>query len=105
MAQLAEYVNGIPNLSGAKEPLLKSNNNQQIFLPESGIDWDNVKSAFAIALHMHQPIIPNPDQPLNQAEEISYLKHMMDHPNTGDNHNASVFRNCKTNGGLHSRTS
>jgi hypothetical protein len=94
MTQLSDYVNGIPNLSGAKWPLIKPGNHQQIFLPESGIDWDNVKSAFAIALHMHQPIIPNPDQPLKEAEEISYLKHMMDHPDVGDNHNASVFRKC-----------
>ncbi len=60
MTQLSEYINGIPNLSGAKEPLIKSDSRKQIFLPESGIDWNNVKSAFTIALHMHQPIIPNP---------------------------------------------
>jgi hypothetical protein len=94
MTELAEYVEGIPDLSGSEQILAKAMEHGQVFLPESRIDWDNVKSAFAIALHMHQPIIPNPDQPLREAEEISYLKFMMDHPNVGDNHNASVFRNC-----------
>ena len=94
MAQLAEYINGVPNLSGSDISLPKDGEREQVFLPQSGIDWDNVKSAYAIALHMHQPIIPNPDQPLNQAEEISYLQYMMEHPDTGDNHNATVFREC-----------
>ena len=94
MTELAEYVNGLPNLSGADDVLAKAIGNCKVFLPESTIDWDKVKSAYAIALHMHQPIIPNPDEPLNQAEEISNLKYMMDHPHIGDNHNASVFRKC-----------
>ena len=94
MSELAEYVDGIPDLSGFEDILAKAVDHEKVFLPQSPIDWDNVKSAFAIALHMHQPIIPNPDQPLREAEEISYLKFMMDHPNIGDNHNASVFRDC-----------
>ena len=93
MTQLVEYVDGLPNLSGSDEVLAKAMGNCKVFLPESAIDWDKVKSAYAIALHMHQPIIPNPDKPLNQAEEISYLKYMMDHPHINDNHNAPVFRN------------
>ncbi len=94
MTELVEYVDGVPNLSGADDMIAKSMDNRKVFLPHSRIDWDNVKSAFAIALHMHQPIIPNPDQPLREAEEISYLKYMMDHPDSGDNHNAQVFRDC-----------
>lgn len=65
-----------------------------VYLPESGIDWDRVKSASAIALHMHQPLIPDPDQPLERAEIISNLAYMMNHPDVGDNHNASVFHQC-----------
>lgn len=60
----------------------------------SEIDWGRVKSAYAIALHMHQPLIPNPDQELAHAEIISNLKYMMDHPSVGDNHNAAVFHWC-----------
>jgi hypothetical protein len=94
MTELVEYVDGLPNLSGSDDIIAKAMGNCKVFLPESTIDWDKVKSAYAIALHMHQPIIPNPDKPLNQAEEISYLKYMMDHPHINDNHNAPVFRNC-----------
>jgi hypothetical protein len=61
---------------------------------EGRIDWGSVKSVYAVALHMHQPLIPNPDQELGRAEIISNLKYMMDHPNVGDNHNAAVFRWC-----------
>ena len=28
------------------------------YLPESGIDFSGVRSTFAVALHMHQPLIP-----------------------------------------------
>jgi hypothetical protein len=94
MTELTEYVDGVPNLSGAEDLVAKAVDRRQMFLPQSRIDWNNVKSAYAVALHMHQPIIPNPDQPLNEAEEISYLKYMMDHPHIGDNHNAMVFRDC-----------
>ena len=94
MTELTEYVDGVPNLSGAEDLVAKAIDDHQVFLPQSMIDWNNVKNAYAVALHMHQPIIPNPDQPLNEAEEISYLKYMMDHPHIGDNHNAMVFRDC-----------
>jgi hypothetical protein len=67
---------------------------EAVYLPESGIEWDRAQSVFAIALHMHQPLIPDPDQPLEQAEIISNLAHMMKHPDVGDNHNAPVFHEC-----------
>lgn len=94
MTQMTQYIEGVPNISGSEDILLKIKDNQQVFLPQSRIDWNNVKSAYAIALHMHQPIIPNPDQSLNQAQEISNLQDMMNHPDSGDNHNATVFHQC-----------
>jgi hypothetical protein len=95
MTELAEYVDGIPNLSGSEEAIAEATKRTgPIYLPESGIDWNNVKSAYANALHMHQPLIPDPDQPIERAPIISNLKHMMDHPDVGDNHNAGVFHWC-----------
>lgn len=94
MTQLPEYVNNVPNLCGSEEVVASAINKNPVFLPTSTIKWDNVKSTYAIALHMHQPIIPNPDQELTKAEEISNLAYMMNHPDIGDNHNASVFRWC-----------
>jgi hypothetical protein len=94
MAEIPLYVDGVPNLSGSEDIITSAVNRNQVFLPQSRINWDNIKSASAIALHMHQPIIPNPDQELATADEISNLEYMMKHPDIGDNHNAPVFRSC-----------
>ncbi len=49
-----------------------------------------MNSAFAISLHMHQPIIPaGPD-----GAPISNLQHMWNNFSIGDNHNAPVFLRC-----------
>ena len=49
-----------------------------------------LKSAFACALHMHQPTVPaGPDGAL-----ISHLQYMAEHPDEGDNHNAEPFAQC-----------
>ena len=97
MKNLPEYIDGLPNLSGS-EPELKSmldaGHSQPVFLPESRIDFGRIRSAFAIALHMHQPLIPAGGNDLATAEIISNLKHMMNNPGIGDNHNASVFHWC-----------
>src|SRR6266436_972921 len=97
MNELPEYIDHRLNISGS-EPLiastLRGSRDQKVFLPESRIDFGNIKSAFAIALHMHQPLIPAGGHDLATADIISNLKHMMDNPGIGDNHNASVFHWC-----------
>ncbi|MFM7264948.1 MAG: glycosyl hydrolase family 57, partial [Cyanobium sp.] len=51
---------------------------------------DAMDSAFACALHMHQPTIPaGPDGAL-----INHLQFMLEHPGEGDNHNAEPFAHC-----------
>jgi len=95
MTDLPSYVDGVPNLCGSEQRIAEAvNRSEPVFGPDSGIDWSRVKSACAIALHMHQPLIPDPDQDLAHAPIISNLQYMMDHPNVGDNHNASVFHWC-----------
>ena len=97
MSDLPEYVGSLPNLCGAEAQIASAvgaRRGQPVFLPESGIDFGNAKSAFAVALHMHQPLIPAGGGNLSTAEIISNLKHMMDNPGIGDNHNASVFHWC-----------
>jgi hypothetical protein len=97
MNQLLESIDQRPNLSGS-QPLIDSTlrlaAKRPVFLPESRIDFGRAKSAFAIALHMHQPLIPAGGGDLATAEIISNLKYMMDHPGIGDNHNAAVFHWC-----------
>ena len=59
-------------------------------LPQKQRALENIRSAFACALHMHQPTIPaGADGAL-----ISHLQHMFDHPGEGDNHNAAAFAHC-----------
>ena len=94
MTELPAYVDDVPNICGSEELIASAMSRKRTFLRAGGIDWDNIKSAYAIALHMHQPIVPNPDQELSTAEEIGYLQYMMEHPDVGDNHNARVFHWC-----------
>src|SRR6266850_2751612 len=97
MSTLTEYVDHVPNLSGSEsliESALRDSRGRPVFLPESRINFGGINSAFAIALHMHQPLIPAGSNDLSQAEIISNLKYMMDNPGIGDNHNASVFHWC-----------
>ena len=65
-----------------------------IYLPESDIDFERLRSAFSIGLHMHQPLIPAGGEDLRTAAVISNLKYMMDNQRIGDNHNAPVFHWC-----------
>ena len=97
MNSLSEHVDGLPNISGSEaliESSLRESRGREIFRPESRIDFGGINSAFAIALHMHQPLIPAGGQNLTTAEMISNLKHMWDNQGIGDNHNAPVFHWC-----------
>jgi len=95
MNELSEYVDGLPNICGAEEQVAAATTNTRpVYLAESGIDFARIKSAFAIALHMHQPLILAGTGDLRTAEVISNLKYMMDNPHIGDNHNAPVFHWC-----------
>jgi hypothetical protein len=115
---IPEYADGLPNISGADHLVSEATSRTGcLYLGESGIDFNRIKSAFGIALHMHQPLIPagaglarfisapqesahgEPRQTggagdLRTAPVISNLKYMMDHPDSADNHNASVFLQC-----------
>jgi Glycosyl hydrolase family 57 len=96
--QLAEYVDGLPNLSGDEAliaEIVEDAADRPVFAtPASGDPFAGIGSAFAIALHMHQPLIPAGGDELRTAGLISNLQYMFEHPDIGDNHNAGVFRWC-----------
>lgn len=95
MAELPEYVDGLPNICGEEDRIAEVRRDRSpVFLPESSIDFGKIRSAFAIALHMQQPLIPAGGGDLRTAELISNLKYMMDNQHIGDNHNAPVFHRC-----------
>ena len=94
---LAVKDDGLPSICGW-EPLIENaileSAAKQQYLPESRTNLGRVRSAAAIALHMHQPLIPAEGHELHTAEIISNLKYMLDHRDRGDNHNAPVFLWC-----------
>ncbi len=94
-ATLPENVGDLPNLCGNESLLTNALESTDFaYLHESGIDFGSIRSCFANALHMHQPLIPAGGEHLHTARLISNLQHMMEHPDVGDNHNAPVFHWC-----------
>jgi hypothetical protein len=92
---LPEMVNGLPNFCGAEgqvEQVTRSRG--PVFLPETNLRLDRLQATFAVALHMHQPLIPAGGSDLRTAETISNLDAMFRNPGVGDNHNADVFADC-----------
>ena len=97
MPKLSECINGLPNICGEEnvvEKALAESRQTPVYFCESGLDFDHIKSAFAIALHMHQPLIPAGGPDFHTAEIISNLQYMMEHQDIGDNHDAPVFLWC-----------
>lgn len=95
---LAEYVDGLPNLSGEEALIaatIERGAARPVFAAPGFEDpFAGIESAFAIALHMHQPLIPAGGEDPRTAALISNLRYMIEHPDIGDNHNAPVFRWC-----------
>ena len=97
MSSLPEYVDGLPNLSGSEdlvERAIAEAADVNVFLDDSRIRFDRIRSACAIALHMHQPLTPTGGDELHTAALIGNLQTMAEHPGVGDNHNAPAFRRC-----------
>jgi hypothetical protein len=92
---IPETIDGLPNICGVEaaidEALRPPRSNAAA---EGGIEWGRLRSACAVALHMHQPLIPAGGSDLHTAAIISNLQDMMNHPDVGDNHNAPVFHWC-----------
>jgi hypothetical protein len=97
VTELFGYVGGLPSVCGDEdrvEEAIRAGRSEPVFTGDGRVRIDDIDSAFAIALHMHQPLIPAGGPDLRTAPIISNLKAMMDHPDIGDNHNAPVFLWC-----------
>jgi len=85
----------VPILCGQEDQIAQAMSRAgAVYLPESGVDFGGAKSAFACALHMHQPLIPAGGDDLRTADIISNLQYMFEHPDQKDAHNAGVFLWC-----------
>ncbi|MGI6525415.1 MAG: glycosyl hydrolase family 57 [Bdellovibrionota bacterium] len=97
MSTMPEIIDGFPNISGHEKELFEATTakvKDPIYLHDTPIDFNNIKSCVAAALHMHQPLIPAGGDNLQTAEIISNLQHMFEHSAEGDNYNAGVFKDC-----------
>jgi hypothetical protein len=97
MGELPEYIDGLPNICGSEqriEEAMRTRRTDPVFLSRGTTGFADIDSTFAIALHMHQPLIPAGGPDLRTAPVISNLQWMMDNPGIGDNHNAAVFLWC-----------
>jgi hypothetical protein len=82
----------LPPLSGSESEIERAR-----LLPlhrETRKDAGRIRSGCAIALHMHQPLLPGGGAELRTARLISNLEYMRQHPEAPDSHNASVYEQC-----------
>jgi hypothetical protein len=94
---LPDSIDGLPNIAGHEAQVrraIAAGAGEEVFCAAGGIDFARARSACAIALHMHQPLIPAGGADLQTAAIISNLQYMVDNPGIGDNHNAPVFAWC-----------
>lgn len=95
MQTISEIIDGLPNICGAEAQVEEvMQRHQPVFRSETNLRLDRLEAVFAIALHMHQPLIPAGEQSPQGAEIISNLDVMMRSPNSGDSYNAGVFADC-----------
>ena len=92
---MPDTIDGLPNIAGHEDDVRRAvaaGADQEVFRTTGGIDFSRVRAASAIALHMHQPLIPAGGGDLRTRPAIiGNLQHMLDNPGIGDNHNAPVF--------------
>ena len=97
MHEIAELIDGLPNICGNEEVVrqrLAAVAQTPLYQPISDVDFGEIRAACAVALHMHQPLIPAGGDDLSSAAIISNLQYMLEHQSIGDNHNAPVFHTC-----------
>jgi hypothetical protein len=97
MGELPEYLDGLPSLCGSEqtvEAAIAAGRDRPVFDGRSSVSIAGIDSAFAVALHKHQPLIPVGGPDLRTAAIIGNLQWMLEHPDVGDNHDAPVFHWC-----------
>jgi len=94
MQELSEYIDGLPNLSGSEDAIaaaIARGRETPVFARQTPVNIADIDSAFAIALHLHQPLIPAGGGDLRSAAPISNLQDMAEHPGIGRNPHLSGF--------------
>ena len=90
-------VDRLPDICGSEdvaEAAIAGAAGRPMAFGDSRVDFARVRSAFAIALHMHQPLIPAGGGDLRTAAIISNLQAMMESASDEQRYNAGVLRWC-----------
>jgi len=89
---MPDTLNGLPNFCGREaEVEAVMSRTVPVFLPESNLRFDRLQAVAAVALHMHQPLIPAGSHDLRHAETICNLEAML---RGNEAHNVPVFLEC-----------
>jgi hypothetical protein len=97
MSAIEEHTRDLPVVAGHEAEIqaaLPAGPKPPVFRGASPLDFGRIRSACAIALHMHQPLVPAGGGDLRTAALVSNLDYMMRNQGIGDNHNAPVFHWC-----------
>lgn len=95
LAPLPEIVDGLPNICGAEADVgALTSLRPPVYLGESKLSLAAIQSAFAVALHMHQPLVPAPGGDITKAALISNLQLMRDSGSSEARYNAEAFAEC-----------
>ena len=94
MPPLAEMVDGLPNLCGHDAAIAAVSTDAGRPPPSrSPFALERVTAAFAVGLHMHQPLVLQ-DGAASEAPIIGNLQYMMERSHVHGMHDAPVFARC-----------
>lgn len=91
---IPEIVDSLPNISGWEENVeVATRDSEPVYLQRTPMRLERIQSAFALGLHMHQPLILDGED-LATARMVGNLQHMMENQHIHGNHDAPVFAHC-----------
>lgn len=91
---IPEILAGLPNICGWEEQCeAATTRTDPVFLNRTRLRLERLQSAFALGLHMHQPLILQ-DGDLRTAPIVGNLQYMMERQHVHGNHDAPVFAWC-----------
>jgi hypothetical protein len=95
MEPLPEIVDGLPNFCGAEDQVAEvMRRRTPIYLNETNLRLPTLQACFAVALHMHQPLIPTDGANLATSRTISNLETMARSGRGEDEYNANIYGDC-----------
>ncbi len=91
---IPEIIDGLPNVAGWENQVETVTSRQEpVFLSRIQLRPDRIQAAFAVGLHMHQPLIIGGND-VRTGSLIGNLQHMVENQHIHGNHDAPAFAWC-----------